>query len=826
MLWISLTSLFFSLVTPFILTAQVPPFIKKTDPAAKWDSADTVGQVIQPDKVRRSDTSMAMMLTRLEEYAVLLNKDLATLKRGFDTSEISARLPEINQMVESIAQNIEGDANANNVRNLNTTRVALQQVELWLKKYQDQLKGYNQILIEISNNLHSVQHDSLLMIVPEDSLLFQGYLKKLTPLQAKWKQADSILNASLKRIGIVQNEVAYVYFRLSDQLETVQGQINNYQKRFFRRDLNYLWEPSQTRQEKNLLALARDGMARNLALAILFIYTNWWWLALIALIFVLIFVLNRYNLRRLQESGRADILEKLHFVKRSNFRSVLLIFFTLSPFVLKNPPAGLVQIFWIFVTISAIRLRWIDWPPSFRKHIFAFLVIFGFFAIDSFILESSSVERMILLLLNAGAVVLGWYMYREVGRDKSRYHSLMDESILIFLVINILALLANATGRLNLARVLSNSSVLSISLLLALQLIREIILESLYLHAETHKNSGFAGFLDFNQQNEKYRKLLGAATIFIWLLSLAWSMNFYDQIYDWGAEFLNQERNLGKFNFSYGSILIFIVVIWVAVLAARLVSMVVKTESTGFPVGRKAKSGSWLLFAKLGIYTIGLIIAFAAAGIPMDKFAVVLGALSVGIGFGLQNVVNNLVSGIILAIEKPMEIGDVIELGSRMGTVKEIGFRSSQIATYDGSVIIVPNGDFISQQLINWTHSNNNYRRVDITIGVPYGSDLEKIKGHLNHIIQNHPEVAPYPAPIVIVSEFAASSVNLRALFWTAEFDKWMGLKSSVLQQVYETFASEGIEIPYPQADLHLRSVDPTLMEALRPPRPDAAKGP
>jgi small-conductance mechanosensitive channel len=213
---------------------------------------------------------------------------------------------------------------------------------------------------------------------------------------------------------------------------------------------------------------------------------------------------------------------------------------------------------------------------------------------------------------------------------------------------------------------------------------------------------------------------------------------------------------------------------------------------------------------------VGFLLAFAAAGISMDRMAIVLGALSVGIGFGLQNIVNNLVSGIILAVEKPMEVGDVIELGNRMGTVKEIGFRSSQIATYDGSVIIVPNGDFISQQLINWTHSNNNYRRVDLVIGVPYGTDLEKAKTIVMAILESHKEVARYPAPLVLVHQFGSSSVDLRALFWTAEFDKWVGLRSDVLQQIYQRFGESGIEIPFPQQDLHIRSIDPTAAEALK----------
>ena len=249
---------------------------------------------------------------------------------------------------------------------------------------------------------------------------------------------------------------------------------------------------------------------------------------------------------------------------------------------------------------------------------------------------------------------------------------------------------------------------------------------------------------------------------------------------------------------------------------ARLVTFIFHGDNSNVAGSRKNKSGSLILFAKLGIYTIGVLLAFAATGIAMDKFAIIVGALGVGIGFGLQNIVNNLVSGVILAIEKPMEIGDVIELGTRVGTVKEIGFRSSKISTFDGSVIIVPNGDFISQQLINWTHSNNNYRRVEIIVGIKYGSNLEQVKKIIDTIIQEDSDIAKYPAPNILVNEFASNSVNIRVLFWTSDYDKWVVLKSKIYQEIYEAFAENGIEIPFPQTDLHIKSIDPEVAEVLR----------
>src|SRR6185437_8463036 len=127
--------------------------------------------------------------------------------------------------------------------------------------------------------------------------------------------------------------------------------------------------------------------------------------------------------------------------------------------------------------------------------------------------------------------------------------------------------------------------------------------------------------------------------------------------------------------------------------------------------GKRSSLNSVILLIRLAIWTVGFLIAVAAAGIPLDRVSIMIGALGVGIGFGLQNIVNNLVSGVILAFERPIQVGDAIEVGTRFGTVKEIGIRSSKLTTVEGSEVIVPNGDLLSQHIVNWTLSSH-YRRV------------------------------------------------------------------------------------------------------------------
>ena len=210
-----------------------------------------------------------------------------------------------------------------------------------------------------------------------------------------------------------------------------------------------------------------------------------------------------------------------------------------------------------------------------------------------------------------------------------------------------------------------------------------------------------------------------------------------------------------------------------------------------------------LILIRLAILSTGIIIAFVASGIPMDKLTIIIGALGVGIGFGLQNIVNNLVSGVILAFEKPVQIGDAIEVGTHYGTVKEIGIRSSKILTVEGSEVIVPNGDMLSQHIVNWTLSSH-FRRVEIIVGVSYSSDLRLAEKILSGIISTQKGIESKPVPMVLAHQFAESSINFRLLFW-CDIDTWISIKSEVLMKVHQLFNENGIEIPFPQRDINIK---------------------
>ena len=189
----------------------------------------------------------------------------------------------------------------------------------------------------------------------------------------------------------------------------------------------------------------------------------------------------------------------------------------------------------------------------------------------------------------------------------------------------------------------------------------------------------------------------------------------------------------------------------------------------------------------------------------MNSLSIILGALGVGIGFGLQNVVNNYISGLILIYERPIQQGDTVEVDNLFGEVVNIGIRSSNVRTFDGAEVIIPNANMTNNKLINWTLSDK-HRRLDIRIGVSYGSDPNQVIDILTEVANQHPLVVNMPPPNVLFDEFGDSSLNFRLLCWVL-FTDGIQTKSEIGVSVFEAFAKAGIEIPFPQIDLHVKDI-------------------
>ncbi len=304
--------------------------------------------------------------------------------------------------------------------------------------------------------------------------------------------------------------------------------------------------------------------------------------------------------------------------------------------------------------------------------------------------------------------------------------------------------------------------------------------------------------------NEKSKSIFRFFLGLLWLAGILRFAEFYNSVTTRIGNFLTDSFSLGSLTFSMGNLLLFIFIIYATYNIAKFVKVILEREILARRNLKRGLAASVSLSIRIIIVIFGTVLALSFSGLDLGKIGIIAGALSVGIGFGLQNVVNNFISGLILIYEKPVQEGDTVQVDTLMGRVSNIGIRSSTLSTYDGAEVVVPNSNLISNQLINWTLSDNK-KRVEVKVGTAYGSNPNQIIELLLKAALSHEKVITDPAPVPLFVGFGANSLDFRLLFWV-HFEDGLKTQSDVAIKIYDLLKENKIEIPFPQLDLHIKS--------------------
>ncbi|MCP4203248.1 MAG: mechanosensitive ion channel [bacterium] len=424
-------------------------------------------------------------------------------------------------------------------------------------------------------------------------------------------------------------------------------------------------------------------------------------------------------------------------------------------------------------------------------------------------LDDGLLARLVLLAMATSALALLIWILRSVVPDGRGGGWLRAGKLATWLACLVLttSVIANVVGSVDLADVLASASLTSlrtgILLFLAALVLDGLVmvllrtrqaqtLRSMRLHTELLQRRALA--------------LVNILAVGLWI---RWSLAEFQALEpfrDWLSAALSWRWTRGNLAVSAGDILAFLLVVVGTFLLSRFLRFLLEEDVLPhFRLARGVPATISILVNYL-VLGVGFLFALAAAGIEPDRVVLLVGALGVGIGFGLQDLVHNFVSGLILVFERPIKIEDVIEVGSLVGRVRRIGMRSSTIRTLEGAEVVVPNGKLLSNEVVNWTLSDRQ-RRVEIPVGVAYGTDPEAVITILEQAA-DHPRVLHEPKPVALFKGIGESSLDFELRVWTPSFDNWWQVASDLRVAITAALGKSGIEIPFPQRDLRLRSVD------------------
>ncbi len=369
------------------------------------------------------------------------------------------------------------------------------------------------------------------------------------------------------------------------------------------------------------------------------------------------------------------------------------------------------------------------------------------------------------------------------------------------------SIFANLLGAYNLAHRLTFSALVSLILFIAFTIIA-LVFNGLIVMLVRRRARNSSLLIDaYAEQIERQLKVLvNAALLLYWLYLVVKSFGVMNVIVEWFRRFLDLSWDIGNLHFSMAAIFNFLFILTITFFLTRFVRILLDLELFSryrFPRGVPAAIQMILRYT---ILTVGVIVALHALGIELSDLSLLAGALGVGIGFGLRNIMANFISGIIMVFERPVQEGDVVQVDGTFGDVQKIGVRATTIKTYDGSEVIVPNADFVTKEVTNWTLSSK-HRRVKMTYKVAFGNDPMKVIEIIRATIDRHPDVKRDPAPKVLFDGYGDYYLEFTVYFWVDE--RLLEIKSETAIAIYEALQEEGISMPVPFSSVRYEGGSP-----------------
>lgn len=403
---------------------------------------------------------------------------------------------------------------------------------------------------------------------------------------------------------------------------------------------------------------------------------------------------------------------------------------------------------------------------------------------------------------------------RRLGDDG--YAVALRVAARIAAVVFLAALVAEVIGNASLAAFLASGMLASAYLLLVV-IAAVHVAEGVLIVLTRSDAAGISRFVAQRrefllQRGVRLTHLLGALG---WVALSLWLFDLLDPLMAALGSALGSQLRIGELNLSLGDTLLFVGTLWVSVLLAQVISSLLEMDVLSrldMPRGLPSVLGR---LTRYGLIALGFFLALAALGVELTQLTILGGALGVGIGFGLQNVVSNFVSGLILAFERPIREGDQIQLRDLNGEVRRIGFRATIVRTFDGAEVIVPNAALISNEVTNWTLSDQQ-RRLTVAVGVAYGTDPARVQEVMLQVPGRVPEVLRTPEPVALFTGFGESALTFELRFWTVDADRVSLVRSAVVAALHDALVAAGIEVPFPQRDLHIRTLGPAAADQFR----------
>jgi len=752
--------------------------------------------ILSPDTLTMSDYTLS--IERVNDNLIGIGD---SAKLGFEVVRMSRRIGIMTDDISLIRQNMRGRRTVFNIKNQYLYQRYTSKLEIETDRIQAQLNNLYQRVNHAKLQLNRVLSDSIFRKLYADKELRTTFKQKLVRLERKYERTDSITRSNVDSLNVLKVKLSDNSYNLSNMLNIMDTRMDKAVPKLFGSEVNRLWEkeivepPATVRSTNRSVPISTFANEKNAI--VYYIKQTSGERKFVLFLGILLFTwlyFKRKLLKTLGEQKDAYSYLHLQYLNNHPVLSLIVVLLSLMPFFDVYAPTSYISIVYLILLAASTMIFQEKHHRAFMFNWMALMVLFVADVIIYLFIEPTFAERMLLLAVHSGIIVFAVRFYRSL-RKEMPYYRILKWATIIGIILSCQGILFNLFGRFSLSGIVGVASIFAVTQAVVLTMFVEVIIEIIVLQLQFSRlKKGINVPFDTNIVIKKIKTPLILIAVFIWLIMLASNLNIYHSISNEIMDALTAKRTIGSITFQMLSVILFVGIIWTAHIMQRLLSFILGEtgiESEDVTTITKGEH-SRLLITRLLVLIGGYLLAIAASGLPIDKLTFLLGALGVGIGMGLQHIVNNVVSGVILIFDGTLQVGDEIEVSGQSGKVKEIGLRASTLTTDDGADVIIPNGNILSSNIVNWTFTNNE-KRVILSFSLS-GKELDAnvINEVINDTIRKIPNVITIKKPVILYTKVTSETCTLTIRFWSTTTTGDL-VKSEAMLQLSAAFAAREI---------------------------------
>jgi len=630
-------------------------------------------------------------------------------------------------------------------------------------------------------------------------------LKDITDVAA---QSSKYLNELL----IMQNTISKQQIKINELIKKIETTEKNLRGKLFVLDNPPLWEAFQV--SGDTLAIAEQfqkswGELWRSNMAFFEVNRQQFYLhiiILILLISIMVYLFLKNKREQLFDQEDATLKNSAYFISKP-ISAALLIALFLSVWIYPERSATVSEFIVLLMVIPVVRLTPGTIQKEFQKPVYILAFLYLLDTLQKSALGFVLVQRLTLLcaaIIGFGVIIWLVRESRSIDKqDQPLISRIFWKSLPFSLILPVVTLLANLVGSVNLAATVGWGLVESVYLLVIVYITTTVASGILTILIRRRRKKALQFIRTYAHKIESWMKfIIYTAGLMVWLRATFRLFGLWEPLINWYESILAHEWIIGTTVISVNAIVDFILVIIIVFLITRMVRIFLDMEV--FPRVRLPKGipAAISMMVRYILITLGIFLAISSLGIDLGKISLLAGALGVGLGFGLQKIVANFISSLILAFGRAIRVGDTVKYNDIFGNVREIGVNATTVKTFDGSDVIIPNSDLISNQVTNWTLSDV-MRRMELPVKVAFDSDPHHVLKILEKVARDHPKVLDHPVPFAVFNGFGDNYLDFTLYYWITS-SLFFEAKTEVALNVYDNIRAEGILTPRPQRDLRL----------------------